>query len=516
MYGVTVPDKWRPSLALLIACVVGLLLALPFLALVAARTTSNQFVRETEANLHAQAAIYATSFAQAYEAAATAPLEGVRLSAAQRERLAQDWHPIEARLAVSNSTILPPRPAPMAATTPAADAYVQIAKSLSDLAKQAQKTTLVGFLALDENGTIIARSGTDAGNLGHIGEVRRALNGDVVSVARWRTEEYRNHSVRSLSRDTRFRVYVAHPVVVSDHVIGAIYLSRTPSNLNKYLFQQRHTFIWLAVGVLVAASLIGVFMWRFLTRPVLQLQRQAQDIAAGKSEAQVSGYGVKELAGLGQSLIDMGATLRKNAAALQTYTKHATHELKSPVTSIMGAAELLEAPDIQDARRTALAATVKAEATRMDRLLDRMREMARGQNLLETTPTDLKAVLPVLRTKFDDLHLEIGGDIDQPLPVSHEAAIICFGHLVENAAEHEASTVRITFDAATSTIQVQDDGTGISPANISKAAEPFFTTKRESGGTGMGLAICAEIIAQQGGRLDILPCEDGTVIKMSF
>ncbi|WP_083100674.1 sensor histidine kinase [Pseudophaeobacter leonis] len=246
------------------------------------------------------------------------------------------------------------------------------------------------------------------------------------------------------------------------------------------------------------------------------MQRQAREIASGKTETRLPGYGVKELAGLGQSLIDMGATLRKNAASLQVYTKHATHELKSPVTSIMGAAELLEAPNIQDERRTALAATIKADAARMDRLLDRMREMARGQNILASAQGNLNSILPILRAKFDFLHIEIGGDVYQPLPVSHEAAVICFGHLLENAAEHDAKTVEITFDTASQIISVQDNGTGISAANVVKAAEPFFTTKRETGGTGMGLTICAEIIAQQGGQLNVEPCDSGAVIKMVF
>jgi len=516
MQDVTVPKKWRPSLALLITLVVGLLVMLPFFALVAARVTSNQFVRETEANLHSQAAIYAESFAQTYRAASPPAPIGPRLSPPQLERLAQDWHPIAATLDATNRTILPPRPDPMPTKDRPDPIYGPVGQALSELAAKAQKTTLAGFLALDINGTIIAKSGTDDGNLGQVDEIARALRGEIVSLARWREDEYRNHSVRSVSRDTTFRVYVAHPVIVADHVVGAIYLSRTPSNLNKYLFQQRHTFMWLTASVLVAATLIGVFLWRFLTRPLRQLQGQARDIAAGKTETRLPGYGVKELAGLGQSLIDMGATLRKNAASLQTYTKHATHELKSPVTSIMGAAELLEAPIVQDDRRLALAATIKADAARMDRLLIRMREMAKGQAMLAAEKTDLAEVSALLSERFRGLNIEMGGDTDQPLPLSLEAALICFGHLLENATEHSAKTIWITFDQDRREIQVRDDGTGISAANVHKAAEPFFTTKRETGGTGMGLTICAEIIGQVRGRLKVARYDGGTIVELSF
>ncbi len=516
MQDVRVLQKWRPSLALLVTVVAGLLVILPFAALVGARVTSNQFVRETEASLHSQAAIYAESFAQAYRAASPDAVVGDPLSSAQRDRLAQDWHPVEARLVASNATILPPRPDPTPWPDSPGAVYVTVGQTMSQLAAKARKTTLVGFLALDAQGTIIAKSGTDAGNLSQIDEVARALGGEIVSVARWREDEYRNHSVRSVSRDTKFRVYVAHPVVVSDHVVGAIYLSRTPSNLNKYLFQQRHTFLWLAVSVLVSAALIGAFLWRFLTRPILQLQGQARDIANGKAEKPLPGYGVKELAGLGQSLIDMGATLRKNAASLQTYTKHATHELKSPVTSIIGAAELLEAQTVQDARRLALAATIKTDAARMNRLLIRMREMARGQVPMASDETTLKEILPLLSEKFISLRIEMIGALDRPLPLPREAALICFGHLLENATEHSASSVSISYAPDSGEIHVQDDGTGISVANALKATEPFFTTKRETGGTGMGLTICAEIIAQFHGSLSVAPCDKGMRIELAF
>lgn len=511
-----VPGKWRPSLAQLIASVVAVLIILPFFALVAARITRNQFVRETEASLHAQAAIYAAQFAIAVQGASGADLDGVRMSAQQRERLSQEWQPVEVKLTTHSRSILPPRPDTMIPEHSPNAVYLEVGTALSELAEQARKTTLVGVIALDPNGTIIGKSGKETGSLGHVSEVRRTLQGDIVSVARWREEEYRNHSLKSLSRDTQFRIYVAHPVFVADHIVGAVYLSRTPSNLNKYLFQQRHTFLWLTIGVLGSAALIGAFLWRLLTRPIHQLQAQAHDISTGKAETQLPQYGVRELAGLGQSLINMGETLSKNAAALQTYTKHATHELKSPVTSIMGAAELLEADTITDQRRTALARTIKSDAARMNRLLNRMREMAKGQNAPVSTPTTLETLQPILDGKFAHLTIEISGDVSQTLPLPQDAALICLGHLLENAAEHNANLVKINFDGTGRTLRVHDNGTGISPANAPKATVPFFTTRREQGGTGMGLTICTEIVGQHRGHLAIRACEKGTMVQMTF
>lgn len=509
-----VPRKWRPSLGLLIAVVVGVLVLLPFVALMGARVTSNQFVRETEGNLHVQAAIYAAIYANAFETAGGDPRVGTRLSDGQRAALENPWRPVDATLVSSSASILPPRPDPIPAPPDTKPSPLQ--DRLSHIARAAQVSTLAGFLAVDHAGQIVSATGADRGNIAHIPEVAEALAGSISRAARWRVEEYQTHSIRSISRDTKFRVYVAHPVVVADHVVGAIYLSRTPSNLNKYLFQQRNAFMWLVGSVLLSASVIGVFLWRFLTRPLSQLQDQARDIAAGQPGQALPKYGAKELASLGQSLMDMGTSLRQKSDGLETYTKHATHELKSPVTSITGAAELLEDPDITPDRQAKLVATIKSDAARMDRLLMRMREMVRGQMLTDPDPVSLADVIPTLQSRFAGLTLQGNGDTEATLPLPRDAAQICLRHLLENAAEHGATSATLRFDAETRVLSIEDDGTGLSEANLSKATEPFFTTKRESGGTGMGLSICAEIIAQVGGTLSISNTDKGASVKLSF
>lgn len=511
-----VPRKWRPSLGLLITAVVGVLVLLPFVALMGARVTSNQFVRETEGNLHVQAAIYAAVYANGFRAAGGDASQGNRLTRAQQIELEQPWRPIDATLVSSSASILGPRPDPNPAPGED-DVPAPLIDRLSQIARDAQISTLAGFLAVDHTGQIIAATGSDRGNIAHIPEVAEALNGAISRAARWRVEEYRNHSIRSISRDTKFRVYVAHPVVVDAHVVGAIYLSRTPSNLNKYLFQQRNAFMWLVGAVLLSASVIGVFLWRFLTRPLGQLQDQARDIASGKPGQALPKYGAKELASLGQSLMDMGTSLRQKSAGLETYTKHATHELKSPVTSIIGAAELLENPDITPERQALLVSNIKSDAARMDRLLLRMREMVRGQMLTDPDPVTLDDLLVELQEPYEDMRVDAApGSAQHVLPLPRSAALICLRHLLENAAEHEAGTVILNYDHLTGVLSVNDNGAGLSEANLSKATEPFFTTKRESGGTGMGLSICAEIIAQVGGKLSISNTDDGASVKLTF
>lgn len=516
MRALRVPKKWRPSLALLIVSVVGVLVLLPFVALTAARITSNQFVQETEASLNSQAAIYSEIYAQAFEAMMPEPSFGATLSPQEIARLQETWHPVDAALVSNRRSILPPRPDPQPTDVAPHSTYLALSADLSELATAAQKTTLVGFLALDHQGQVIAGSGTDVGSFSHVPEVASALNGQFASAARWREDEYKSHSLRSFSRDTRFRVYVAHPVHVANNVIGVVYLSRTPSNLNKYLLQQKDALLWLLASVALSATVIGFSVWRFLTWPLTQLQDQANRIAGGEVGSKLPSYGLKELASLGQSFMDMGNALRAKSAALETYTKHATHELKSPVTSIAGAAELLQSPKVTKDRRIALATTIGKDAARMDRLLIRMRGMAREQAQFAPRPTRLSELVVGLSGAFEGFDIKIAGEIDALLPLPEEAAEICFTHLVQNAQEHGAQSVSIEFDSTASEIRVQDDGSGISDGNLQKITEPFFTTRREQGGTGMGLSISAEIVAQFGGQIEAQSAPQGALIILRF
>lgn len=511
-----VPVKWRPSLGLLIAVVVGFLVLLPIGALIAARVTSNQLSRDTEANLHSQAAIYAALYAKAFAAVEDEPNFGTPVPQEIRDRNLKDFHPIVPSLVITNRSILPPRPDPRANTAAFHPAHQAITEAMSTIAAVAKKTTLVGVVATDHLGQIVARSGENGGSLLHVEEVAKALTGEINAVARWRVEEYRNHSIRSLSRDTKFRIFVVHPVIVADRVIGTVYLSRTPSNLNKYLFQQRNTFSWLFAAVSLSALLMGLFLWRFLTRPLSALSIQAADIAHGTDRDKLPNYGVSEIASLGQSIMDMGTSLRKQSAALETYTKHATHELKSPVTSIMAAAELLENPEVKDTRRLALAAAIKSDAARMDQLLQRMREMVRGQLAFAPETIDLTTGLETIEGSFPALGLSAKGDVATKLPIPKDALKICLHHILENACEHGATEVILSFTAATQTLMISDNGEGLSEPNAKKAAEPFFTTKRDQGGTGLGLAICSEIMGQFSGTLDISGNTHGALVTMVF
>ncbi len=263
--------------------------------------------------------------------------------------------------------------------------------------------------------------------------------------------------------------------------------------------------VWVAgFGTLAATFAMGWALWRILLRPVQALRDRAGALRAGRDGAldPLSHYGTSDMQALGQSFLDMGRALRGREAVLRSYADHVTHELKSPLTVVRGASELLASPDLPQQERDKLIARIEASADRMTSLLEAQRALARAQE-------------PAARgsVRLSDVARDAKVLRDGVVPLSKDALTLVLDHLVGNAMAHGATQVQVSFDG---TLVIEDDGQGISAGNASRIFEPFFTTRRESGGTGMGLSIVQRILDVHGASIAHVPSECGARFEVSF
>lgn len=517
MSGVGAPRKWRPSLGLVVALVSLFLVAAPVIASLTARLTSNQFVRGTETALIAQAALYAESYALAYAGQQPRPDGGTTLTPAQLDRQAARFAPVEPRLKADPDAIAPPRPVGEAASQPPARVYSRISPFLNKLAERTQRVTLAAFQAVDATGQVIASSGGDLGlSYAHLPEIQTALAGEPASILRRRGDASQRHSLKSVSRDTGYRVHVALPVIVEDRVVGAVLLSRTPMDLRKYARTEAPNLARIALAVVLGTALAGWAFTRLLAGPIRDLRHQTR-VLADRSQPHpepLRHYGVRELADLGGSVLDMAAELTTRSDTIESYTAHVTHEMKSPVTAIMGAAELLGSGDghLTDDQRARLIGTIRQEGDRISLLLARLRELARAKLSQPGATCDLPEVASHVAGGFG--RLTVTAQADAPLPLSREQAEILLTQMLQNAADHGAHAVEVTL--ASGVLRIQDNGRGISAGNRDKVLRPFFTTRRESGGTGMGLSIVEAMLSGVGATLELGASDRGALFVIRF
>lgn len=496
-------------MAFVVALVCIALVSIPLAAMMTVQLTSNQFVRETEQSLLKQGAIYAEIYRSRFEAM-EGPDIGVQPDPDVLEIWDADVRALRAQINVRRNSVLPPVPDGDIVDALADARHKAILPGMADLAQQAGKSTLAGVIFLDHNG-----HGTgDAGqrSFSDLAEVQAAVTGQIGTALRARDNRSERHPLTSISRDTGYRVFVAYPVLSNSLVIGVVLLSRTPLNLSKFLYRERDALITMILFTITGAVLIGLLLYRLMSRPVQGLRDEARAIAAGEkpNSQPLDHYGMRELAELGESMLSMAGTLHKRSREIAIYTDHVTHELKSPVTSISGAAELLAEPNLAPEDRDGLLDNVRTEAARMNTLLTQLREMSLLRQSAKLGPGHLSRMLP----EVDGLTIRVTSSEESLLPLAEEHGQVILSHMAQNARAHGAGVLTLSY--ADNLLRISDNGEGFSAADKTRLSEPFFTTRREEGGTGMGLAIVAAILDGYGATLTAIESSTGAVFEIRF
>ena len=494
-----VPAKWRPSLRLVAAGLIAAVFLLPLVSLVFLRLYENLLIRQTEAELIGQTAVIAAAASSLGEGLAPgppAPPQATRYVVDHPERYA----PVEPGLDLATGEVLDPRPDALPAP-PLTEAEARLGTALTPILADAQRVTLAGFRVVNRDATVIAGGGEVGLSLRNVWEVQVALEGRFHAVMRNRYSDEPPPPLTSLSRGTRVRLFAAMPIVREDRVVGAVLASRTPQNVLRDLYGQRGRVALALALTLLGAGGVGYVFVRTVGQPILRLRDQAARVARdpGADLAPLAHYGSREVASLGASLADMAAALRQQADGLRTYAQHVTHELKSPLTAIKGAAEVLR-DDLTPADRDRFLGRIEQQAGRMDRLLAGLRDLARAETTVTRGACRLSDVAAALRAA-QGLPVALEGDAMLALPAADARAVL--GHLAANARQAGASalTIRADRNGARARVTVEDDGPGVSPRDAERLFEPFFTTRAGQGGTGMGLGIARAMLRAQGGDL---------------
>jgi signal transduction histidine kinase len=219
-----------------------------------------------------------------------------------------------------------------------------------------------------------------------------------------------------------------------------------------------------------------------------------------------------EISALAVTMNEMLARLEAGHRAQQRFLSDASHELRSPLATIISGLEVAEAhPELLDAELTV--DTLLPEAHRMRVLIEDLLLLARAdeQSLVlrkEEVRVDELAKLEAARVGRDGCTIHIA-TFAAPLIGDRAAISRVIRNLVENAARHAKSRIDIDVGSRGSnvTFTVSDDGPGIPVAERARVFERFVRLDsdraRSGGGTGLGLAIVAEVVAAHGGTVNI-------------
>ncbi len=516
-----VKKKWRPSLGLVIALMLVFVLTLPLMGVFFFRIYENQLVRQTEAELIGQSAVLAAVVRREAEAMGLPDEKlGALVPPPPDDPENGPYQPILPTLDLAGDDLRPIRPEARPPSAPVDPVFSALGAKIADDLVETQKVTLAGFRLLDPEGRVIAGRGEMGQSLADVEEVADALRGHFRSLMRLRIPEQEPPPLYSLSRGTGVRIFIAMPVVLRGRVAAVVYASRTPSNVFKHLYEERHKAALATLSMLALTLLIGFAFHRTISGPMRELLARARQIGAGDRQAirPLSHHGTAELAQLTQGFLDMAQNLAARSDFIAIFAAHVSHELKSPLTSIQGAAELLRddlgaADAMDEAAKRRFLDNILGDTRRLTAIVNRLRDLAKAEAQPTAGTTDLTAdlapLLDALRAGHPGLAIAARGQLDGALAISSENLRIIFGHLADNAARHGATRFEIEArrDGCDLRLLARDDGTGISAKNRARVFDSFFTTRREDGGTGMGLAIVRAMLAAHGGSIEL--ADDG-------
>ena len=284
--------------------------------------------------------------------------------------------------------------------------------------------------------------------------------------------------------------------------------------------QQLYFVIYLAV--VYVGILTSVLMTNALTRPLRRLTDTARKIAGGDLSTRSEIHSNDEFGQLSRDFDAMADKLEENFTRLseemqrqETFMGAFAHELKTPMTSIIGYADFLRQGDLDDNTRMMAADYIFSEGQRLEKLSFKLLELLLLKNdalVMKTVNLNAflgnveKALAPVLRKK--NIRLVCRGEKGRVVLEPDLVKSLLY-NLIDNASKamdgEGVIAVKGTILPGGCQFQVVDNGQGMEKAELDKITDAFYrvdkSRSRKQGGAGLGLALCKEIVALHNGTM---------------
>ncbi len=271
-------------------------------------------------------------------------------------------------------------------------------------------------------------------------------------------------------------------------------------------------------AALLVAMVLVLLVSRSLTQPLGQLAAAAQDIAAGRYSRRVGIRGPDEIGKLGAAFDRMAEAVERARGVQREFLANVSHELKTPLTSLIGFSQALIDGSLKtEAERKRAATVVHEESERVLRMAQELLDLARveaGTISMHITAVDLggqlQQELEIVRPRANarDLTLKLAVQPDIP-PVSADAERLhqILDNLLDNAVKYapEGSTVMVSAATGSSVETVVSNPAGVHRPDPDRMFERFYradpSRSAAAGGVGLGLAISRELASAMSGRL---------------
>ena len=376
---------------------------------------------------------------------------------------------------------------------------------------------------IDRNGKIVASSyGTWAVTSPRTAEIQQALSTRSVQPFVGRDP------------DTHERIMaVSTPMIYSSgEIIGVLRFVTSTSVMDGEIAGIFLVSMGVLLGALLIVLLSSSFFIRSVMTPVEQITEKAKRIANGSYGAQIKTKYNDEIADLAETINEMSVKISQNEKMQAEFISQLSHELRTPLTVINGWSETLLASDTLDPDTAQGLKIISSEAKRLTEMVMELLDFTRlqdGRMTLTVEMTDLRSEFEDTvfmygsRLAQDGISLEyLDNDEDIPeIPCDPKRLRQVFLNILDNAAKHGKDGKRIeasiAYEQDNVVVRIRDHGPGIPEDELPLVKKKFYKGSSKARGTGIGLAVCDEIVQLHGGTLTLENAEGGgTLVTVSL
>lgn len=321
---------------------------------------------------------------------------------------------------------------------------------------------------------------------------------------------------------------VSAPVIYNGTVVG---IMRVVTSL-RLVDHQIVTIILLALlaGAVVLAIVYfsNLYFVRSIVNPVVGVTEIAKRIAAGSYGIQMEKKNDDEVGDLTDAINDMSLKIKQSEKTQSEFISSVSHELRTPLTAINGWAETIMNGEVRNAEDVKKGmGIIVSEARRLTNMVEELLEFSRiedGRFTLSVEQMDLKAELEdavytyreFFRREGTTLNYDDGEEELPPVTGDPERMRQVFCNLLDNAFKHGGAGKRIDVavrrEEDDAVITIRDYGPGIPEEELPHVKYKFYKGSSKARGSGIGLAVCDEIMTRHNGSLEIGNAEGGGCI----
>ncbi len=318
---------------------------------------------------------------------------------------------------------------------------------------------------------------------------------------------------------------VSSPMIFSNgEVIGVLRYVTSVRKVDAQIVLVAAISMLALLGVLIVVMCSSYYYLRSIMNPVAEITEKAQRIASGGYGVQIKTPYKDEIGELAETINEMSSKIAQNEKMQAEFISQLSHELRTPLTVINGWTETLLADENMDAETRQGMKIISSEAKRLTEMVMDLLDFTRmqdGRMTLAVEQTDLRAeyedtvFMYGSRLAQDGIQLHyIDNDEDIPeIPCDPQRLRQVFLNILDNAAKHGGAGKRIETDMRYENgevvVRIRDYGPGIPEDEIPLVKKKFYKGSSSVRGTGIGLAVCDEIVEMHGGTLTLENAEGG-------